>query len=143
MNEIFSDEIYRQMSEEYEKVLKNTSLASLALVEKKQPFKLKTGGELFEAVTIMRALKDAPDCYDIKSENYERIVEIYTKITGETPPEVTPAKYDEKTQIYLIQLLEKLFLKYQKTEHSPIILTIILSEITALGLLMSQSRVRE
>ncbi len=134
MNEIFSDEIYRQMSEEYEKVLKNTSLASLALVEKKQPFKLKTGGELFEAVTIMGALKNC-DHFNIKSENFEKISELYTNLTSENVPEVSPSEYDIKTQIYLIGLLEKLYLKYEKTEHGSTVLTILLSEITALAVM--------
>lgn len=135
MNEVFSDEIYRQMSEEYEKVLKNTEFATLAIVEKKQPFKVKSYGELFEAVTIAASLKDTPSCCGIKSSSFDKLSKFYTAVTEETVPEIAPVSYDVKTQAYLIELLMKIYLKYEKTEHSSTILTIILSEITALGLL--------
>ena len=135
MNEIWSDEIYRQLSEEYEKVLSNTSLATLAISEKKQPFKVKSYGELFEAVTVAASIKDTAGCFEIKSTNFDRLAKLYTEIMKDSVPEVASVPYDIKTQVYLIELLMKIYLKYEKTEHSSTILTIILSEITALGVL--------
>jgi|GEM_PF-6566791 len=135
MDEIFSDEIYEQMSAEYEKVLGGTSFVKLALHEKKPPFTLKNGGELLQIVSIAGALKDALYDYDIKQKNYDCLCSLYTIFTGETPSAPCPAKYSVDSQLLLIKLLQNTYQKYAKSEHSPTILLALQNEIIALFLI--------